>query len=266
MLGWLPQSTPLDPASDCNDYKGVHACVSRRGAYEDPDPCHAVSCTAQQLYGTTTPANELNQSSVTMGGFTANYAGTKGDNATFGATIMDCFDPPHVPVVSTLAASFTVLDRYHASVPGPTFPNRLFALSGTSHGYGDNDVVMTALGWPQTSVFGRLDAIGETSRVYFSDVPSALLTADARNLSAGATGFKLFETDFAKDVAAGDLPTFTWVEPSYMDIPGIPATDEHPAHDVAVGEAFVKKVYEALRAGPLWNRSALVITWDEHGA
>ena len=219
--------------SFCNDYEGVHACASTRGAYEDPDPDHSVSGTAQQLYGTPEPPAEHDPASVTLSGFVASYAGAQGGNASRGAAIMDMMAPAAVPVISALARAFTVVDRYHASVPGPTFPNRLFAMSGTSHGYGDNDVVMTARGWPQTSVFGRLDAIGAASRVYFSDVPSALLLADARNLSSGATAYKSFEADFAKDVAAGDLPPFTWVEPSYLDIPGIAATDEHPAHDGA---------------------------------
>ena len=59
--------------------------------------------------------------------------------------------------------------------------------------------------------------------MYFSDVPSAMLLADARNLSDLAR-YKFVEDSFAVDAAAGTLPLFSWVEPSYMDIPGIPAT------------------------------------------
>lgn len=36
--------------------------------------------------------------------------------------------------------------RRYASVPGPTFPNRLYAMSATSHGYGDNSILQSALG------------------------------------------------------------------------------------------------------------------------
>ena len=241
MLGWLPGlSNPLTSA-DCNSYAGVNACATRRGAYEDPDPDHSVQGTALEIYGTSTPANEHDPAAVLMSGFVHSYAATKNNNASFGAAIMDCFDPPHVPVITALASQFTLLENYHASVPGPTFPNRLFAMSATSHGFGDNDPVQTALGWPQTSIFGKMDAAGVSSRVYFSDVPSALLLSDARNLSSGATGYKFVETDFAKDVAAGDLAAFTWVEPSYLDIPGIKATDEHPAH-VRAGVAVSRRL------------------------
>jgi hypothetical protein len=31
--------------------------------------------------------------------------------------------------------------------------------------------------------------------------------------------------------------------------------NDHPCHDVALGERLVKDIYEALRAGPGWNRT-----------
>jgi hypothetical protein len=72
---------------------------------------------------------------------------------------------------------------------------------------------------------------------------------------------------FEIDVAAGDLPEFTWIDPAYFDMPedGHPATDQHPSHDISQGEMVIKSVYEALRNSPLWNESALLITYDEHG-
>ncbi len=170
-----------------------------------------------------------------------------------------------MPVISTLASVFTVIDTYHASVPACTFPNRLFALSATSAGYADNDVVQTALGWPQESIFARLSAANASWRVYFTDVPSALLMRDSRNVSDLAAGRFRGIADFAKDVAAGDLPFFTFVEPGFLALPGQPETDQHPAADVADGERWIKSAYEALRASPLWNESAMLITYDEHG-
>ena len=43
------------------------------------------------------------------------------------------------------------------------------------------------------------------------------------------------------------------------------ARDQHPDHDVALGEALMKEVYEAVRNGPKWNSTLLLITYDEHG-
>jgi len=236
-------------------------CASNRGAFSDPDPDHSVDGTTKQLYGSETPPHPNDFSTVTLGGFVDSYTSAQGSTA--GPTIMDCFDPSHVPIVSALAQSFTLVDTYFAGVPGPTLPNRLFYLSATSHGFGDNSDVEVVVGWPQRSIFGALDSANRTWRVYFSDVPSALTLGDTRGgLLEGK--FKLID-DFAKDVALGDLPDFTFIEPGYFDLPGFPASDQHPAHDVRDGEKLLKGVYEGLRASPLWNESVLLVTWDEHG-
>jgi phospholipase C len=41
--------------------------------------------------------------------------------------------------------------------------------------------------------------------------------------------------------------------------------DEHPPADVQVGEAWTKSIYDALVAGPLWEKTALIFTYDEAG-
>jgi len=61
------------------------------------------------------------------------------------------------------------------------------------------------------------------------------------------------------------MPSFTWVEPSYFDTPEFPASDQHPDHDVSVGDQLIKDVYDAVRNSPLWEKTALIITYDEHG-
>jgi phospholipase C len=263
MLGWLPGVDGVNATGKCNTFQGKTYCATTRGAYSDPDPDHSVGGTAEQIFGSSTfpPGNEHNPASEIMSGFISSYA--KAHSAALAPTIMDCFTPDAVPVISTLAQEFTVIDTYHAAVPACTFPNRLFQLSGTSYGYADNDDVMTALGWPQESIFRRLSAAGQSWRVYYTDVPSALLMRDARN----ATDMDKYRSidQFEKDALAGDLPFFTWVEPGFMALPGQPETDQHPAADVADGERWIKKVYESLRASPVWNSSVLQITWDEHG-
>lgn len=39
----------------------------------------------------------------------------------------------------------------------------------------------------------------------------------------------------------------------------------HPLDDVTRGEALIKTVYEAIRQSPHWERSMLIVTFDEHG-
>jgi len=63
----------------------------------------------------------------------------------------------------------------------------------------------------------------------------------------------------------GQLPNYVWVAPRFFPVPEFPENDQHPSHDVSLGELFIKWVYETLRASPQWNSSALIITYDEHG-
>jgi len=72
-------------------------------------------------------------------------------------------------------------------------------------------------------------------------------------------------SQFKIDAEAGTLPTYSFIEPRWYNIPGFPAQDQHPTHPVSEGEKLVKEIYEILRASPLWEKSALLITYDEHG-
>jgi phospholipase C len=62
------------------------------------------------------------------------------------------------------------------------------------------------------------------------------------------------------------FPQVIFVEPTYTDAPhwGFPS-DDHPPSSVAWGQAFLLKVYLGLATSKHWPRSALVVTYDEHG-
>ena len=132
MLGYLSGANGVKPDSPCNTQtsSGQTFCPTNKGAYSDPDPCHSVDCTSSQLYGSDNPARPNDPATITMGGFVDSYE--KAEGAPGAGTIMDCFAPSAVPIISTLAQTFTFIDTYHAGVPGPTFPNRLFYFSATS--------------------------------------------------------------------------------------------------------------------------------------
>ena len=61
------------------------------------------------------------------------------------------------------------------------------------------------------------------------------------------------------------MPAFSWLEPNYFDEEKYAASDQHPDHDVSIGDQLIKDVYDAVRASPLWEKTALIITYDEHG-
>src|SRR5262249_24783368 len=105
------------------------------------------------------------------------------------------------------------------------------------------------------SIFDRLAAAGIAATNYFSDF--AWATAGYLKL----TGLATIE-QFFSDAPAGTLPAFSIVDPQFT---GAGANDDHPAHDVRLGQAFVGSVVAALGQSPQWNRCLIVVTYDEHG-
>jgi phospholipase C len=97
------------------------------------------------------------------------------------------------------------------------------------------------------SIFGYIDP--PLTRQDFPD------TTDADE-----SHFGLF-TDFQTAAANGTLPAYTFLEPSW-DAAG---NSQHPNYNVALGEQLIHDVYYALRNGPNWNQTLLIITYDEHG-
>jgi phospholipase C len=82
--------------------------------------------------------------------------------------------------------------------------------------------------------------------------------------------FEDFESELNKS-HFGDKFVF-FIEPKYgshkFDVTGPDfrcGNSMHPLDDVTRGEELVKKVYETIRASPLWNKSVLLIVFDEHG-
>jgi phospholipase C len=72
-------------------------------------------------------------------------------------------------------------------------------------------------------------------------------------------GFKHWKAD----VAAGKLPAYSFVEPTYF---GPHQNDQHPPHDVMRGDDLIAQVYNPLQANPkLFARTLLIVLYDEHG-
>jgi phospholipase C len=155
-----------------------------------------------------------------------------------------------LPQMYALADRAAVCQRWFSSVMGPTWPNRFYLHGATSHGNKSN---LPAFNF--RSIFDVLAEAGLSHKNYFHDV-------------AWATGgyFKLTGNapveDFFSDAAAGQLPNFSIIDPQFF---GNGANDDHPDHDIRLGQALIASVVNALGQSPQWNRCMLVITYDEHG-
>lgn len=215
-----------------------------------PDPAELYVDMAQQIFGGQAPGNQLPD----MQGFADNYAKHGGK----ARDIMHCFPPEQVPVLSLLARSFAVCDQWHASAPCQTWPNRFFLHTGTANGYPNNSP--THFPYRMRTLFNELGDAGVEWKIYFHDFPQSLTLS---KLWPHAERFRFYE-EFREDAKRGTLPAYTFIEPRYFPDLEFP-NDQHPPHDVTFGEQLIADVYNHLRASPCWEKSLLVIVYDEHG-
>lgn len=175
------------------------------------------------------------------------------------ADIMHYYAPEQVPVITQLARNFAVSDRYHASAPNQTWPNRFFVHSATAGGYENN--TPPHFPYSMKTIFTRINDAGRDDwAIYYDDVPQSATLSD---LWPHPDHFKRFDR-FLKDAADGRLPSYSFIEPRFYREDKFP-NDLHPPHDVRHGEALIAEVYNALRKSPQWKETLFVITCDEHG-
>jgi phospholipase C len=110
------------------------------------------------------------------------------------------------------------------------------------------------------SIWDRLAAAGVSGRYYYSDVPFTALY--------GTTylGITRPIAEFYAQAATGTLPAVSYVDPGFLGGGDLGLSeDEHPVSDIRLGQAFLARVYNAVTRGARWDRTALVITYDEWG-
>ncbi|KAI8925162.1 phosphoesterase [Entophlyctis helioformis] len=217
------------------------------------DPGHEIQEVSQQLYNTV--ATTTAGLTPNMAGFAAN-ALAKNKNRQAITEVMGAYGPDTLPVTYALAREYTVVDDWFSSVPGPTYPNRHFVHCATSLGRTGNSDLLSGL--QVRTIWDSLNEAKVDWKVYAAgSLSSTLLYSSMRggDNKARTKGIK----DFTADAAAGKLPKYSYIDPDTNE------NDNHPPHELVKGEAFVKKVYETLRASPQWNQTLFLITYDEHG-
>jgi phospholipase C len=136
----------------------------------------------------------------------------------------------------------------------------------------------------QPSFVRHLDAHGVSWRWYSFD-PGTLRMADAhyklghrdRYAHFTKTGLNwktkfevrigLKAASFLEDAAHGTLPSVSWIDPAFTNgnMLGFRSNDDHAPGDIREGQDLVLAVYHALATGPLWEKTLLIIFYDEHG-
>jgi phospholipase C len=176
-----------------------------------------------------------------------------------------------IPFHYALAESFTICDRYHCSVMGPTWPNRLYLMSGTIDPDGraggpllDNSAPHP-LRWPtypealtragvSWKVYQEVDNYACNVLEYFA----AFQDAPTRS-PLYRNGLRTYPADqFEYDAAHGRLPTISWLIPtSYQS--------EHPDYTPAAGADYIASKLGVIAADPeVWAKTVFILTYDEN--
>lgn len=166
------------------------------------------------------------------------------------ADVMGYHTRAQLPITYAVADAGATCDRWFASVMGPTWPNRFYLHGATSNGRQSN---LPVVGF--RNIFAALDDAGVSHTNYYSDVAWAV--GGYGKLSGNAP-----IEDFFTAAATGTLPSYSLIDPAFF---GGGANDDHPSHDVRLGQALIASVVNAIAASPQWGRCLLIITYDEHG-
>jgi phospholipase C len=179
-----------------------------------------------------------------------------------GSRALGYYEQADIPFYYDLASTFATSDRYFCSILGPTYPNRLYLMGGTSFGIVTTDVnVLAPPGVNQ--VFKELNDKNIDWKDYHASISQVLLYSDFATDMAQAAHF-VDISEFAKDAAAGTLPAVAFIDPNFAGNV-LQENDEHPPADIQLGQKFVYDQVQALMHSPEWKSSALFITYDENG-
>jgi phospholipase C len=163
-----------------------------------------------------------------------------------------------LPFFKGCVDNWTICDRYFCSILGPTTPNRFYMHAGQTDRK-TNTVDISTL----PTVWDSMLAAGHSVAYYYTDVPyTAFWGSKYQSFSR-----KYDLNSFAADVAAGTLADLTYVDNvgnTLNEGSGV-SMDDHPYADIRNGQAFLNAVYNAIRSSPKWDRTLMVINYDEWG-
>jgi phospholipase C len=288
MLGYLKLNGVMSDvegleAGMANEYEGrsypVHALG--RAGLEGFNPEHGGSDVDQQLENGN-------------GGFVANFATTH--HKADPGLVMGYYDGGDLPVYDHLARNYCVCDHWFSSVPGATWPNRLFSITGGAIDredakppiYAERSFVRKLertsplVSWRWYSYFpGSLRMIDPKYRLshhdHFAYVDRRAPELPPRQTLKGMllgdavdVGDLLLHEDecFLDQAKAGTLPQVSWIDPNFQEPTGYthPSNDDHPPSDIRPGQELVLMIYRALISNQrAWERTLFVIAYDEHG-
>jgi len=260
--------------AESNSFHGESFVVSTGAKAKMPhDPGHSFDAQLIQLcgYGAEYPPGGP-YPPIDNSGFATSYGlGEDRDPAD----VMRGYAEDDLPYLHQLAREFVVCDRWFASHPGHTWPNRVFVHAATSGGMDMQPSKLQIFNWSinhfaglelaHGTIYDRLEDTELVKQFYSGDGFPMVATLAGVSSTFNVRSLTKFETDL-HDQSLGGAGVIH-IEPDYDAIWGgfANGTSQHPCSDVRHGDLLIKWTYEAIRNSPLWEQSMLIIIWDEAG-
>lgn len=160
-----------------------------------------------------------------------------------------------LPFYKGMAANWTICDRYFSGILSATYPNRVYMHAGATDRLTNSSTTSTL-----PTIWDRLAAKSVSGTYFFNDAPLlALWGQKYGDISKPFSTFKQLAT-------LGQLPSVSYIDPFFLgESPNGVSKDDHPNADIRNGQAFLNEVYESVRNSPNWDRTLLIINYDEWG-
>jgi phospholipase C len=189
-----------------------------------------------------------------------------------GPYTMGYYRREDIPFQFALAEAFTICDAYHCSILGPTWPNRMYWMTGTIDPEGQDGGPLISNKEPQGGLrwmtyaerlekagiswkaYQQKDNFGTNVLEYFKNFIDAKPDSSlhARGMIRGPEG------QFEHDAMNDKLPSVSWIFPPSWQ-------SEHPDYMPADGAAFIASKIDALAANPeVWAKTVFILNYDEN--
>lgn len=196
-----------------------------------------------------------------------------------------------VPAYWQYARTFTLDDHFFSTINGPSFPNHLVLVAASSNNTDDNPVLNTYHSWGcDAGKYTRVDQVNLQTGTHRMIKPCFDLNTLPDLLQTTGISWKYYApsqyqsgyiwnsldsikhirysplwssnvtdtNNFVRDVKAGTLPQVSWVVENAN-------VSEHPPYSSCYGENWTVRQLNALMQSPLWNSTAVFLTWDDFG-
>jgi phospholipase C len=263
------QYDPQDPNPPADYLLPWHLDTHTTSAQAIPSTSHAWTVQHQAI-------NITVGSTTTAGNDMWLPAHLAADGANNGLYTMSYYERQDIPFHFALAETFTLCDAYHCSLLGPTWPNRMYLMTGmidpegTGGGPVTTNVVpspFTGKPYTWTTYPERLTKAGISWRVYQEEDDYGTNPLEwFANYQDATPGSPLYENAltiyppdrFEWDAKHDRLPTVSWILPTS-------GQSEHPAYLPASGANFLASKLNAVAENrELWSKTVFIVNYDEN--